>query len=221
MIRRDYFLRMVQELTQALTRILFLKKAQEYPKAVDEIENALTRFWNLTQDQIKTFSLEQWIEQCRQEEGPMGEKLAALAELFREQDELYALQMNLPESQRTGALSLGLYLEAVVSPGTVISVDLLDKIEQLIERTSTAGLPAAVWARLLSYYETRGMLAKAEDALFDWLDTGDADAAAAGLAFYARVAAKDNRELEAGGLPRDEIEKGPEEFLKPVAGRKA
>ncbi len=207
-------MRMVQELTQVLARILFLKKAQEYPKAVDEIENALTRFWNLTQEQIRTFSLEQWIEQCRQEQGPMGEKLVALADLFKEQGELYALETNVPESQRTAALSLGLYLEAVASPGTIISVDLLDKIEHLIERTSAAGLPAPVWQRLLSYYETRGMLAKAEDALFDRLDTGDANAVEAGLAFYGRAAAKQNRELEQGGLPRDEIEAGREELLK-------
>src|SRR6266436_6646376 len=104
MIRRDYFIRMVQELTQALSRVIFLKRAGEFARASQEIESTLGKFWKLTPEQIEGFSLEQWIEQCRQEEGPMGEKLAALAELFREQDELYALQMNLPESQRTGAL---------------------------------------------------------------------------------------------------------------------
>jgi len=48
MIRRDYFVRMVQELTQALTRMLFFKKAEKYPQAMQEFERALTRFWNLT-----------------------------------------------------------------------------------------------------------------------------------------------------------------------------
>src|SRR5438876_5874628 len=180
MIRRDYVMRMVQELTQALARVLFLKKAHQYPQAVQEIERVLMKFWNLTSEQIKLLPLDEWIELCRKEEGPMGEKLVGLADLFREQDELLAVAESqatspadetLPgESERSAALSLGLYLEAVTSPEMVISVDLLAKIDQLIQRTRDVRLPAEVLKRLLRYYETRGMLDKAEDALFDWLD---------------------------------------------------
>src|SRR5438445_7210568 len=110
MIRRDYLVRMVQEMTQALARILFLKKAENYPEAVQEIEKVLTKFWNLTPEQIRTFELEEWIEQCRREEGPMGEKLIALADLFREQGELYRIEQNHPEAQRSDSIALGLYL---------------------------------------------------------------------------------------------------------------
>src|SRR5207245_11050876 len=59
-----------------------------------------------------------------------------------------------------------------------------------------------------SYYETRGMLDKAEDALFDWLDTSDPEAPNSGLAFYERLSAKNDQDLERGGLPRDEVEEG-------------
>lgn len=214
MIRRDYFMRMVQELTQALARVLFLKKTQEFPRALDEIENVLTRFWNLTPEQIRTFTLERWIEQCRQEQGPMGEKLLALADLFNEQEEMYGEEHNISESHRSGAISLGLYLEAVAQPDTVISVDLLEKIEQLLERCQGPPLPAEVSRRLLAYFETRGMLDKAENILFEWLDSGDPDAATAGLAFYDRLMTRNNEELERCGLPREEVEQGRAEVLK-------
>ena len=130
----------------------------------------------------------------------MGEKLLALADLFREQGELYLLEGNLPENLRTAAISLGLYLEAATSAGTIIWVDLLDKIEGLTEQTNGIRLPAEVVKRLLSYYEARGLFAKAEDVLFDWLDTDDPQAPTAGLAFYDRLAAKSDRELEQCGL---------------------
>src|ERR1051325_5020222 len=98
MIRRDYFMRMVQELTQGLARIAFLKKAQHYPQALEEIERVLTKFWNLTPEQIKLLSVEEWLDLCRQEEGPMGEKLVALADLLKEQDELRLAEATNTES---------------------------------------------------------------------------------------------------------------------------
>ena len=201
-------------MTHALARVLFLKKAHEFPRALEEIASVLSRFWNLTAEQIRTFSLDEWIEQCRQEEGPLGNNLAALADLFKEQDELYALEMNFAESQRSAVTSLGLYLEAVATPGTIISVDLLNKIEALIEQTRGPRLPTQVSKRLLCYYETRGMLAKAEDALFEWLETADPNAPRIGLDFYERLARKSDAELEQCGLPRAEIEEGRAELLK-------
>ncbi len=214
MIRRDYLMRMVQELTQALARILFLKKAQDYPQALQEIERVLSRFWNLTPDQIQNFSLEEWIAQCRQEEGPMGDKLIALADLFREASELSRIEGNPIGSCRSAGLSLGLYLEAIATPGTIISLAFLEKIDDLAGQTGDSRLPGAVLKRLLSYYETRGLLAKAEDVLFEWLDTGDPEAHTGGLDFYDRLAARSDNELEQGGLPRGEVAEGREELRK-------
>lgn len=229
MIRRDYLVRMIQELTQALARILFLKKAQNYARGLQEIESVLSRFWNLTTNQIKTFSVDQWIEQCRQEEGPMGEKLVALADLLHEQGELYGLDAKAAQSspldqppsteaeidsRHSLSAALGLYLEAAATPGTIISVDLLEKITQLIGRAEDWPLPSEVLKRLVSYYETRGMLPKAEDALFDWLDTGDPNAIKEGLAFYARLALKSDSELDRSGLPRNEVAEGRSEVLR-------
>jgi uncharacterized protein DUF6483 len=214
MIRRDYFIRMVQELTQALSRVVFLKRAGEFARASQEIERTLVKFWKLSSEQIESFSLEQWIEQCRQEEGPMGEKLIALADLFSENADLQAIEkadQSIPP-QKSSAIALGLYLEAVATPETIISTELLDKIEKHVEKIGDFRLPPDILKRLLSYYETRGMLDKAEDVLFDWLDK-DADAAGPGLAFYERLRARSDQELERGGLPRAEVEEGRQELL--------
>ena len=58
------------------------------------------------------------------------------------------------------------------------------------------------------------MFDKAEDVLFDWLDSGDRNARENGLAFYDRLSARSDEELQRCGLPRQEIEEGRGEVLK-------
>jgi hypothetical protein len=139
--------------------------------------------------------------------------------LFKERGEIEGAVEKPEVGLRSWTIALGLYLEAVTSPDTIISVDLLRKIEESIDRTNDSRLPADVLKRLLSYYETRGMLDKAEDVLFDWLDTRDSDAPQAGLAFYSRLEAKPDHELDRCGLPRAEVEEGREELRRMTTGK--
>ena len=46
MIRRDYFLRAVQEMTQALVRVLFLKQREEYTQATFKLIRWLRVHWH-------------------------------------------------------------------------------------------------------------------------------------------------------------------------------
>ncbi len=206
-------MRMVQELVQALARVQFLKQRAEFAQALDEIDRTLKKFWNLNPGQ--RLSLEQLLAVCRGEGGAEAESMVALADLLNEQGDLHALQDKTEESRQSYALALGLYLETLLT--SVISMDLIAKVERLVERTQGARLPVEVLKRLLSYYEARGMLAKAEDVLFDWLDTSDPDAPAGGLAFYERLARKSDTELTQGDLPREEVEAGRREVLQRAA----
>jgi hypothetical protein len=215
MIRQDYFIRMVQELTHALARVQFLRRREEYEQALQEIDRVFKQFWDINPQQ--PLSLEQLISACVQEEESVAEKLVSLADLLREQGDVFALQQKASDSQNSYALALGLYLETLRT--SVVSMDIIEKAEQLVEQTKESRLPAEVLKRLLSYYEARGMLAKAEDVLFDWLDTSDPNAPAGGLAFYERQAAKSDQELARGDLPRDELEAGRVDLLRQRAGQ--
>ena len=196
-----------------LARVVFLKQRQEYAQALLELDRALAKFLDVGPGEKPDLSLEEWIEQCRAEEGGLGQKLVALADLFNEQGDIHALQSAAKEAQRSDALALGLYLEALNGQLVPVSVDLLGKVENLIELLAEARLPAEVLQRLLRYYEARGRLAQAEDVLFDWLDTGDPTACEGGLAFYDRLAAWSDAELARGNLPRAEVEQGRQEVL--------
>ena len=118
------------------------------------------------------------------------------------------LQNKVSESRRSQAIAIGLYVEAILGGHSFVSVELLDRIETLLARVSGTPLPASVLRRLLGYFEARGRFAQAENTFYDWLETGDTDAATEGAAFYERLAGKTDAELERGGLPRAEAEQG-------------
>ncbi len=63
--------------------------------------------------------------------------------------------------------------------------------------------------------EAVGRYADAEDALFEAIDAAPDDSGPidSGILFYQRLLAKDDAELEAGDLPRDEVKTGLAELL--------
>ncbi len=214
MIRRDYFLRMVQELVQALQRATFLKQRQDYDAALQEIDRTLARFWDLSPDQLRQLTLDHWINLSWQEGGNVGEKLVALADLFHEQGDLYVLKQFPKEAGHSYCMALGLFLETLRT--SMVSVDLLQKTGALIEQTRDAQRPPALMRMLVGYFEARGHYALAEDTLFSWLETRDAQAVSEGLKLYERLLEKSDAELTAGGLPRPEVEEGHRELLARV-----
>jgi hypothetical protein len=218
MIRRDYFLRMVQEMAQVLARAVLLKHRHEYDQALKEINDALRSLREENDPSDNDASLEDWIALCKKHEDAAAGLMTAVADLVKEQGDLFALRQQAADSHRASALSLGLFLEALVTGSTFVSAELLARVEELIARTRSAALPSGVLRRLVTYYELRGNLAKAEDALFDWLESGDAAAGKEGLAFYQRQLQKNDGELEQGDLPRAEVEEGQRELLKKTSG---
>jgi hypothetical protein len=140
--------------------------------------------------------------------------MVAVADLIKEQADLLRLRERESECQQASALSLGLFLEALVSGSTFVSAELLARVEELIERTTSAALPPGVLRRMAHYYELRGKLDKAEDTFFELLSTADPQAATDGLAFYDRLSNKTDGDLEEGGLPRAEVEEGRQQFLR-------
>ena len=201
MIRQDYFMRMVQRLAQALAQALFHKGRQEFEQAEHELNAALEECFGLD---TGIPDLEQIIALCAAEGG--ADTMVRLADVFAERGELRRALGKASDATNNDALALGLYLE-VLHTG-LVSLDLIQKAEALIERTTGTRLPAAVLKRLLRYYEARGLLGSAENVLYEWLDTKDPFAPEGGLDFYRRASRQSDEDLSRGGLSRDEIEQG-------------
>ena len=86
----------------------------------------------------------------------------------------------------------------------------LPTVEELVEALKPYDLPPRTHAALMIFHEQRGKFSKAEDALFALLESvpGHADAIGLGVAFYERLLALSDAALDAGDLPRAEVEAG-------------
>ena len=218
MIRRDYILRLVQEMVQLLARVVFLKSRHEYEEALREINLALSQLAGRGGDQPVP-SVDDWLELCRRHEATASGLTNATAELLREQGEILATPGNPAASLRSRTAALALFLESVLEGRTFVTEELLEKIERLVMETADAPRPGAVWLRLLRYFEARTRFGLAEDALFGWVADGGGEAARGeGAAFYDRRMAEDDATLAKGGLPRQEVVQGRAQFTAITGG---
>ena len=212
MIRRDFAHRAIQKMTQALACVLHLKEHQEYEKALREIGQALREFGEGDEVPDHRRSFEDWLALCRKHPESAGGVMLAVGDVLKEQSEILSLQDKSDEALRARQLAAGIFIEAMLREECFVSADLVSKVESLVEQCSGSPLPPELLSRLVTYYEVRGDFAKAEDALFEWVETGDPEAAAEGRTFYERLASMDDETLAQGGLTRAEIEQGARDW---------
>jgi tetratricopeptide (TPR) repeat protein len=212
MIRRDYILRTVAEMAQVLARVISLKNRQEYDRALKEINTALRKLRDDSDNTAMEFSLTDWIALCRKHEQAASRLMIAVGDLLKEQGDMLAAQDKPDGSAKSRALALGLILEGLLSGEMFVTAELLGKVEELFDQVRSTLSDSEVWRRLVRYFEARGRFARAEDTLFAWLAAGDLAAMTEGFSFYQRLGQQSDTILEQGDLPRAELEQGRREF---------
>src|SRR5687767_4001309 len=159
MIRRDYLMRLVQEMGQVLIRVVSLKHQKNYEEAIREIGAALKHFREGKADGEADHSLENWIALCERHDQAGAAMIMAVADLIKEQGDILALQNRSQESQQSHALALGLLLEGILNRGAFISGELIEKVDDLFQQTRRGELERALLRRLFDYFVTRGLFA--------------------------------------------------------------
>ncbi len=211
MIERDYIMRMINLLTQFLARVLFHKKALEFPMARQELETAYRSLLGIPPGFIREFSDEQIIALFGHDEDVVVLKSYILGSLLKEEGEILQLEGNADESSRAFLVSLSLLLTAYVLAKNEAHAGHGLMIEELVTRLRDAEIPVHVREKLLAFDELTGKYAKAEDLLFDLVGS-DRKWVEAGLEFYERLLRRSDDELAAGCLPRSEILEGMKEL---------
>lgn len=120
--------------------------------------------------------------------------------------------------------ALNLLLETIIGGEPVELLEFTPRIEGVVDCLSSVVLPTETLIGLMQYYEKQGEFAKAEDQLFQLCESSSGGKAMSflpllGEGFYKRLSAMPDAILSGGGLPRDEVEFGQNEFRQRVAFR--
>ena len=213
MIERDYIMRMIQMLVQALVQILFHKRGGQYPEALGEIQKASKTLIGVELDVIRRLTDIQIIELLSLVKIFGVPKCYVAGRLLKEEAEVFAFQGKNPEVRDLLVKSLSLMTEAAVQYGGPTDADHAAAIEEVARALPIGELPVHVQKKMFRYYETIHRYGKAEDAMFLILDMEPGFSVDGGR-FYERLQKKSDEELLEGNFSRGEIEEGIAELAR-------
>jgi hypothetical protein len=208
MYRRDYLLRMIERLAQIIARILEQKDLKSADDVLLEIDRAGRMFAGLDRTMISSFSTEDLISLMHAGGTFDTNKCLAIAELQYAEGLVHETCHNESEWKLRFQRSLRFLLEAVTEDLNIPAGAYDERIRILVQKLHDTVPPPALQKRLFHYYEGRGEFAKAEDVLYELLETNPEESQNDGIVFYKRLLLKTDDELDRGNLPRKEIEDG-------------
>lgn len=207
MIEQDYIMRMIAMMTAVIAKVLHLKYARDYPKALLELQTASKSILGIPLSLLEGLTDEQIVDLYRSDLAASAAKLYVAGMLLKEEADLLALQGRGEESSLCSAKALSLLLESLLAVSEPMEEQHLETIDALRERLADANLSPALRSRLAKYLEWRGMYGKAEDLLYELIEE-DEQFVHEGVAFYERLLKKSDSLLTEGNLPREEVQEG-------------
>jgi len=193
-----------------------LTRKKRYEAALDAIGEALNALLGLRLDALHTLSAADLFRRLTLTETAMvgREQCLFVAALLKESGDIYTARGQFEEGLVFYLKALQFTLELYLNDDVAAKPDYAPDVDALLSRFDVTTLPMETQISSILYYEQVGAYSKAEDLLFDMLDTnaGDAETMASlieiGTAFYERLQRQSDAALVAGHLSRDEVARG-------------
>lgn len=215
MIRRDYILRMIEEFVSVLSTIKNRKKERLWKEAQLTVDQEARRLTGMEMATLATLTeTEIWARLLQTGEfHAQTEKTFMLATLFLEEADVQEAASSETESNHARDLrlkSLHLLLNIALREDVYDWPEFVPTIDLVVDRLSGAPLPLYTHALLMQYFERTGQFAKAEDEYYALRDLAPENPTLGelGISFYNRLLAQSDHALDAGNLPRSEVEAG-------------
>lgn len=212
MLRKGYVEQQIDALGKLLGQLLKLKDEGKYADALTELRTGCKKLTGLDIDTVSGLpeptllmmlgggnSVRDFLE--------VG-KCVTLSALLREQAGLYRLERREDAAVAAERKALMLLTEALIHEPSLRRAEYRERVDALAASLKSTGqLSPATLHRLFRYQEGVGDFAHAEDALYALRDAGGSPGLRTeALAFYGRLLALPDADLETGGLPREEVE---------------
>jgi hypothetical protein len=210
LINKDYILRLAERMGRELAILLGLRKREKYQEALIYIDDLLLRMSGFTSRSINALSEEMLLKAL----SPLGilnvEICLYIATILKTEGQVYEDQANFNESYYRYCKSLFLFLTALRYEPIEDDTQFSTEIRELLVKLDDYELPNNLKQQLFRYYEYSGQYAKAEDTLFELLETHlvDQEMQAQGIEFYKRLLTKSDADLLMGQFSRAEVYEG-------------
>ncbi|HEY7032507.1 MAG TPA: DUF6483 family protein [Thermomicrobiales bacterium] len=208
---QDYIMRMVQQFSGFLVRVLRLREEGQTEEAIALLSDAYGKLVGVPASLVHALSEDDLIALLRAHGRLDPERCLGLAELLREEGHVYDDAERYDESFPRYLKALRLYLE-IVGEDQELGESRIPGLDDVIDQLSGLDLPVETAERLAAYLEDAGRFDEAENVVAHRLEAAPDDPAAidAAIRFYRRLLNKSDAELMVGGLTRDEVIDGLE-----------
>lgn len=213
MFRRDYIVRMIEDMTAMVAKVMTLKQDKKTTEALWEVDELLMRHFRINSRLLNSLSVEDIIDMFRLGGVLESDKLQGVARLLKEEGGIYAAKGDQDQALYRAMRSLHLFLYADLHGADRELLNMTGDINELLEEVEPYRLPAKTERLLMAYQESLGHYAKAENSLYRLWEQGE-DVAAEGRELYGRLLLLSPELLALGGLPLEEVQQGGEEWSK-------
>jgi hypothetical protein len=212
MLRRDYFLRMVEKFAQMLARIREQVDAGQFVEAGEGLDTAFSELMGSGAEQICLLSDTELLARLT-EAGPtqsVPDKIRLLVALLQQAGLLHAAEDREEQSRVCWLKALNLLLNLQMEDMDSELAQFIPTIDMLRDQLRDAPLPLTTLAALWRHYEHIGAYARAEDSLFALLEAepDNLELIAEAKFFYERLLRQSDDALNSGNLPRAEVSAG-------------
>lgn len=209
MFQRDYFMRMIEQMTEAVGQILNLRRERKHEDALLFIDELLDKKFRLSSKLIRSLSDEDLMKMMTTNGILETDHLQAIALLMKQEAEVNAELGREDESFFAYLKSLHLFVRLALAGAEPTFAEPREMIKELQDKLLPYELPMKSKRLLLEWNMEEGRFDFAENLMHELLEDN-----ALGLAeakdIYRRMLLQTDGALEAGGLPREEIMLGLE-----------
>jgi hypothetical protein len=218
MIRKDFIMRMIQQLSNFIAKIITNKNAENYDEALRNIDSAFENILGLNFNLLDTLSADDIAELLGiSKDKSMGSmKCVVAARLLKEKAEV---QKVLKKDDSVTLLyyqkALILYLHGMPNMGysEQDTTTYYDDIEYIADKLGSS-ISAELMYKLFCIYRSNERYDKAENWLFRLNEAQYPGILNIGRAFFKELSTVDEHKLRSGNMTKEEIDEGLADFLK-------
>jgi len=207
LFRRDYLMNMIEQMTEAVGQILQLKRELKHQEALLVIDELLDKRFGISGNLIRSLSDKDLMAVLTTNGVIETDKLQAIAVTLKQESELHGELGNEDASFSSGLKALQLFMRLSLVGAEPTIVNPSKEAEQLLEQLKAYELPPHAKLLQAEWLEGEGQFARTEDVLYELLEDGIVTSEEV-EGYYRRLLFYEDERLEAGGLPREEVQYG-------------